>query len=156
MQFKVYLAGPIAHNTYLQAEGWRDDASHMLNLGSGGRIEAYSPLRGKEDLVPHDTALTSKPYPGHPMTSSRGIMARDYNDVKTADLMFVNLLGAEKLSVGTIMEMAFAYAHRIPTIVVMEDEGNVHDNHAMLMQTYDYRFTNLDDACDAAIFFLMP
>jgi nucleoside 2-deoxyribosyltransferase len=156
LYFKVYLAGPIAQFTYDDAEDWREKTHERMFLLSGKHIMGYSPLRGKEDLLPTGEILTSKPYDYHPMTTSRGIMARDHNDVKTADLMLVNLLGAKHISVGTVMEMAFAYAYRVPTILVIEPEGNPHDNHAMLQQTYDYRFVNLNDACDAAVHFLLP
>lgn len=76
------------------------------------------------------------------MTTDRGINIRDYNDTIRSDLIFINLLGARKISVGTVVEIAWAYDRRIPTVLVME-EGNVHE-HAMLRDMISYRVDTLD------------
>ena len=65
------------------------------------------------------------------MSSITGINVRDFNDVKTADALLVNFLDSnDKISIGTIMEIAWARAFQIPIVIVME-ENNPH-NHGML------------------------
>lgn len=39
----------------------------------------------------------------------------------------MNLLGAKKVGIGTMVEPAWAYANRKPIIVCMEAKGNPHD-----------------------------
>lgn len=65
------------------------------------------------------------------MSSIVGINVRDYNDVKTSDALLVNLLDYNnKVSIGTVMEIAWARVFQIPVVIVMEKE-NIH-NHGML------------------------
>ena len=75
-------------------------------------------------------------------------MARDYNDVKRCDALLVNLLGLTKPSLGTTMELAWAYMLQKPAVVVMEKEGNPHDNHPMLMQAMPFRVETLEEGID--------
>jgi hypothetical protein len=84
-------------------------------------------------------------YEEHPLATSRGINTRDHLDTLRSTVVLVNLLGAEKVSIGTVAEMAWAWDHGIPLVVAMEKEGNVH-SHPMLNQWIDYRLDTLDDA----------
>jgi hypothetical protein len=54
------------------------------------------------------------------------------------------------VSKGTIMELAWAFHLRKPVVVVMEDEGNLHDGHPMLLETYDFRVPTIDAGIDLA------
>ncbi len=137
---KVYLAGPIGGLTYDQAKYWRDDASECL--ASHG-IQAYSPLRAKQFLRKHGT-LTTQPYTENPLATRRGILTRDHWDCMTADLILVYLKGANTISMGTVMEIAFGHAYRKPIVAVME-QGNIHE-HAMVNEAIDYRVDTLNEA----------
>lgn len=123
---KVYLAGPITGTTYDGCTSWRDEAKEKL-LDNG--LEGFSPMRGKAYLSKEDKIKDS--YADHTMSSITGINVRDYNDCKTADAIFVNLIGAEKVSIGTVMEIAWARAFQVPCVIVME-KGSLHD-HGMLV-----------------------
>jgi nucleoside 2-deoxyribosyltransferase len=84
--------------------------------------------------------------------TSRGIMTRDFNDVKRCDALLVNLLGykaEDRVSAGTIMELAWAYAFQKPAVVAIEASGNPHDNHPMIHEAMPFRVTTLDEAIDA-------
>ena len=136
---KVYLAGPISGLTYDGAEEWREYVTTMLNQFG---IEGYSPLRCKKFLRNHGV-LTDKPdYAENILATPDCIMTRDHWDVQTSDDIFVNLLGATKVTIGTVMEIAWAYVYRKPTILVMED-FNVHD-HAMILKAGVFRAYDLD------------
>jgi nucleoside 2-deoxyribosyltransferase len=157
LMFKVYLAGPIANQTFETSFDWREFVGAEIESRSNQKIKTYSPLREKYNLLPKGEILSCSPTNNHPLTTSRGIMTRDHNDCKTSDLIFVNLLGAKKISIGTVMEMTFAFVYKIPTVVVMETfpSDNPHEHHPMLQQTIDYRVNNLEDGVDIALSILL-
>lgn len=144
----VYLGGPIAGLGYAAATDWRDTA--VVSLAAAG-ITGVSPLRAKEYLK-HITddigfSATCTEY-GHlsPLSSARGIMARDRFDATRCDVMLVNLLGAQKPSLGTVIEIGWADLKRIPVVAVIEADGsNVHE-HAMVAEAIDFRCVSLDEA----------
>lgn len=144
---KVYLAGPITGLTYDDAQDWRDDAARVLEEHG---IEALSPLRGKDYLRPLGTLddagdMTKSAYAMNkewPLSTPKGITMRDHNDVRNADAVLAYLKGAEKVSVGTVMEIAWAFAYRVPSIVVYED-GNPHQ-HAMINESSGLVLDDLD------------
>ena len=84
----------------------------------------------------------------HPLTTPRGVITRDHNDCTRADLLIVNLLGTERVSIGTVMEVAWAWDRRIPIVCLIE-EDNIHI-HAMLSETLDYRTKDIDEAISLA------
>lgn len=149
-KFKVYLAGPIAGLTYDEGQDWREYA--MAALDAHG-IAGYSPLRNKSFL--RSAGVIGKAAYANPMASDRGIMARDHNDCKTSDAILVNLMGAKSVSQGTVMEIAWAYAYRIPLVVAMEETSNLHD-HPMIRAALDYRVTSLDQAIAIVAAVLLP
>jgi len=138
-KYGVYLAGPITGCTYDECTDWRKDFADSMPES----IDSYSPMRFKKHL---DTGTPIEDnYPQHVMCSQRGIMARDYFDCTRANLVVVNLLGATRISIGTVMEMAWAFTHKIPTVVIMEKEGNVHE-HSMLREAMSFRVESLEAA----------
>ena len=78
-------------------------------------------------------------------------MTRDFNDVKRCDAILVNLLGAKSASLGTVMELGWAYALQKPVVVAIEPIGNPHDRHPMIEETIRFRAPDLDAAIDAAM-----
>jgi nucleoside 2-deoxyribosyltransferase len=147
---KVYLAGPITGLTFEDAQGWRDIAARSL----APEINAFSPLRNKTFLSGRG-AIHSKPYLGVAMATDRGIMTRDHWDCLTADLILVNFLGARYPSIGTAMEIGFAFAYRKPVVAIMEHEGNVHD-HGMIREAIGYRTHDFDEALEIVRAILLP
>ncbi len=147
---KIYLAGPIGGLTYDHACQWRDYATFRFSQYG---IAAYSPLRYKQFLREHGT-LTTQPYTENPLATARGILTRDHWDCMTADLILVNFLGANTISMGTVMEVAFGHAYHKPIVAAME-QGNIHE-HAMVSQAIDFRVDSLEQAVDIAISILNP
>jgi nucleoside 2-deoxyribosyltransferase len=145
----IYLAGPISGLSYGESENWRDYVKARLPENK----EGLSPLRCKEYLCREGKIEDS--YEEMILSSQRGIMTRDFFDSQRCDLMIVNLLGAEKPSLGTTMEIAWAFAFKKPLVVVMEPKGNVHD-HAMIREAIGYRCTELDQAIDVVKAVLLP
>lgn len=149
MTKRVYLAGPITGLTYDEGNQWRQYAASRL-----APIEAMSPLRGKEFLQKYGP-LTATFNSNKALSTSRGIMTRDFNDCRTSDAILCNLLGAKRVSVGTVMEIAWAHAFQIPLILVMEESGNPHE-HAMIEEAYGYRVPTLDEGIAITKSVLLP
>lgn len=156
---KIYLAGPITGLSWKEATEWRNWVTRELQpLG----IQVYSPLRfknylshlDKSSVDPSDSAVElsgkdDKPvladhYDEFVLSTQKGIMTRDRWDATRCDVLLVNFLNAKKVSIGTIMEIAWADSKRIPTIVVMEPD-NIH-KHAMLLEAAGYVVKSLDEA----------
>lgn len=138
----VYLAGPISGLSYDGAVEWRDEAiSQLAEIG----IKGLSPMRAKKYLEGmQDLDKNCIEYGAiNCLSSPRGIMTRDRFDCTRCDVLLVNLLGATKVSMGTVMEMAWADLSRIPIICVMEP-GNVHE-HAMISEAIGFRVSTLEE-----------
>jgi Nucleoside 2-deoxyribosyltransferase. len=148
MQPTVYLAGPITGCSFNGCTDWRNDA--IAQLAQSG-IRGLSPMRGKEHLS-HVKEFTSDGDKyrelygvNHVMSTNRGIMTRDRFDATRCSALLVNLLGATRVSVGTVMEIAWADAKRTPIVAVMEEEGNPH-HHGMVLEAIGFRVATLNEA----------
>lgn len=145
----VYLAGPISGLNYDGCTEWRATAAHALGMFG---IKGLSPMRAKEYLrdaydAEGGFSATCEEY-GHlsPLSGPRGIMTRDRFDATRCDVLLVNLLGAAKVSIGTMMELAWADLKRTPIVAVIEPDGsNVHE-HCMVDQAIGFRCATLDEA----------
>lgn len=120
-----------------------------MSLAQAG-IKGLSPMRGKEYLVAAGVLPALKnakedyEYSKYGVLStSRGIMTRDFFDATRCDVMLVNFFDAPKVSIGTVMEVAWAYQKRTPVVCVME-EGNVHE-HGMMNEAIGFRVTTLEE-----------
>ena len=167
MKYLAYLAGPITGCSFDGCVDWREYAIKKLP----SEIVGLSPMRGKTylegvekiaDSYSYDAKTgydivkkTSFAHLSSVMSCARGITTRDFNDCRRADVIIVNLLGAEKVSIGTVMELAWAKAFNIPVVLVMEEKGNVHE-HAMISECVGFRVSTLDDAIDVVTMLLLP
>lgn len=144
---KVYLAGPISGLDYDQAVNWRESVTREL---ANYHIQCYSPMRGKNHLRNFSSSVDHT----NPLTTPKGIFARDFLDCTTSDLLIVNLKDTTKISIGTVMELSWAYVYRIPCIVII-NKDNVHQ-HPMLDQTYSFSVSNTDEAIQLTKDILLP
>lgn len=142
MPGKVYLSGPIAGLSYDGATSWR--ATVAAYLESYG-ITALDPMRGKEYLR-GQKVLHAQPYDDELMSTAKAITTRDRFDCMRADLCLVNLLQAgdlPRLSLGTIMEVGWADAARIP-IICARKPGTY--DHPMFNEAIGFEVDNIYDA----------
>jgi nucleoside 2-deoxyribosyltransferase len=139
MKKRVYLAGPITGLTYDGAQDWRSTVSKALD---SNQVECLTPMRGKSFLKQEGTIHSGSW--DHITCTSKGITRRDMFDTVNATCLFVNLLGAERVSIGTVMELAWSYLKQIPTIVVME-EGNIHGKHVMVQESCTYTVRTVEE-----------
>ncbi|OGZ29841.1 MAG: hypothetical protein A2931_02330 [Candidatus Niyogibacteria bacterium RIFCSPLOWO2_01_FULL_45_48] len=147
-QFLLYLAGPITGVSYGESTDWREYVSKKLPP----HIKGVSPMRGKKYLSQERKIADS--YEKEPLSCQKGITCRDRMDVMRADAIIVNFLGAKKVSIGSIMEIAWADAWRKPIIIVMEMD-NVH-NHSMVREVSGFIVATLDEAIEIATAVLSP
>lgn len=132
----VYLAGPITGTSYDDCTDWRNKVNNDFRKFG---VTGVSPMRHKTYLK--DEAILQKLYKTA-LSSQRGIFARDSWDVDRCDAIFVNLLYAKDVSIGTVMEISWAWQKRIPIILVMEKHGNVHD-HPMILEACPFQVGSL-------------
>lgn len=148
----VYLSGPMAGLSVEEANVWRNAVRQHLEPD----ILCLSPLRGMDRLQGtiqpvYDVRDTSL---GMGAKTSEMALTRDFLDTKRSDLILVNLLGASRVSVGTVMEIAWAYALQIPIIVAMEKD-NVH-RHCLIDESINVLVSSVDDLWKAARSLLLP
>ena len=144
MDYKAYLAGPVTGLSYDTATAWRAYARKVLAYLN---IDAMDPMRGQEYLQGSENMSDS--YEGLAMSNQRAIMSKSYNDTITSNIVIVNFLGATRVSIGTVMEMAWAFEKKIPIICVIESEGNPHD-HSMVREAMNFRVATVDEAIKVA------
>jgi nucleoside 2-deoxyribosyltransferase len=145
----VYLAGPISGLTFASAEDWRSEARAKLKPP----IFGLSPLRCKNYLS-GELALASIGYEGHPLSTPQGITSRDRFDCQRADVVLFNFAGADRVSIGTCIEIGWADSARRPMVAIMEP-GNLHD-HAIVRAAVPFIVGTLDEAVGLIHAILLP
>lgn len=142
----AYLAGPISGLTYNAATDWRRQAQAFLAQRG---IAGLDPLRGKDFLKDHGVLRGDADWYGamNVFATQRGVMTRDRFDAQRCDVLLVNFLGAERVSIGTCMEIAWADALRTPIVCAMEATGNPHE-HIMLNEAVGFRVPTLEQALE--------
>lgn len=149
---RVYLSGPITGLSYNGCTDWRRHFASLLYSD----VVPLSPMRGKEYLA-HEGDIKDAYKSGQCVTNlpsaqalscAQGITAKDRNDVFSCDAMVVYLLGAQKVSIGTVVEFGWADAFRKPIISVIESDGsNVHE-HSIVNTVTGFRVPTLNDAAN--------
>ncbi|MCI0557562.1 MAG: nucleoside 2-deoxyribosyltransferase domain-containing protein [Nitrososphaera sp.] len=146
----VYLAGPISGLTYGAATDWRQAVTaHLSEAG----IKCLSPLRAEVHLRNHEGLLNDCQTVEEnlkagcqvlAMSTPRGVVARDRFDCTRCSVIFLNLLGAKKVSIGSMIEVGWANANDIPIVLIMEDEGNCHE-HAFVRESCAFRTPHVSE-----------
>jgi len=146
--FLIYLAGPIDGLDYDSSTSWRQYVIDSLEP----TIQALSPLRDKPYLKGMDNLKGV--YEDWPLSTQRGIYARDKFDCLRADLVFVNLLDSKKVSIGSVMEIAWAAQGGAQIVLVME-KYNLHV-HPMINEACPFIVDNIDDGIALIHSILLP
>lgn len=157
--YRIYLAGPITGCSYQEATDWRDEFERCLRDAADdhaldvSQIQCLSPMRGKTYLAAESSIALD--YPGHILSNSRAIMARDCYDVHRSNLVVGNFLKATAVSIGTCMEAAWAFRASIPLIGIIEPAGNLHE-HPMIREALAFRTESIEQAAHVALMTLWP
>jgi hypothetical protein len=164
MKPSVYLAGPITGLSWEEITGWRDQVTKAFEPD----IDCFSPLRGKKYLA-NETSIKDS-YDKYVMSTQRGILVRDHYDATRRSLLFVNLLSAVRVSVGTVMEIAWAHEARVPIVLCMQANviqpgmlssdpnymaKNPHD-HSMIREACPLTVDSLEEGIHVAKHLLLP
>jgi hypothetical protein len=147
--FAVYLSGPVSGLPYQAAHQWREFVSRAFP----SHIQGVSPMRGRRYL--DDGPAVHCAADCFPLSTDRATTMRSHFDTVRADAVLVNLLGATDVSIETMMEIAWAYDRKIPVVVAIEPNGNVHD-HPMLRDCLTVRVTSLEEAIEAVVAIVSP
>lgn len=143
-KMRIYLAGPITGQTYAEATDWREQFAKSLDPEY---FALANPMRGKHYLQALHKIEATEYGALNVLSAAKGIVARDRNDVRTADLVIANFLTApERASLGTAIEFGWADAWRVPILSIV-DAGNIH-KHAMLMELSGWVVPTVQEAID--------
>jgi len=149
----LYLAGPISGLSYKEATTWREEVARELTRFG---VKCLSPLRAEVHLRNHEGLLSDCQTPEEnlaagcqvlAMSTQRGVVERDKFDCTRCSVLFINLLGAKKISVGSMIEIGWANANNIPIVLIMEDEHNCHD-HAFVRECAAFRTPHISEGVE--------
>lgn len=149
MRPSVYLAGPISGCSYAGATDWRDAAKSWLEPD----IAAFSPMRHKEYLLGEHAIQDS--YDQHYLSTMRAIMTRDFRDATKCDMIIANVAHAPRVSIGTVMEIAWGFQARVPVVLVCEGKENPH-YHGMIREAIGWEVQTMQEAILIARTTLLP
>jgi len=136
-QLKIYLARPISGCNGEEVIGYYDKMNELLT--SMGYF-VFQPMTGK-GFMRTEIEFKAKNY-GNPESTNHAIIERDRWMVSQADIVFANLLGTERVSIGTCMELAWAHDKGKHTIVAMEKD-NIHQ-HGFVLEAADIIYDDVD------------
>ncbi len=136
---RIYMAGPISGCEFDECTYWRNCFAGLMPES----VQCLSPMRGKNFLKEKGVIDGSYESEG-PFATRRGIMTRDFFDCTRADVVVANLLKTKTVSIGTCMEIAWAFQTRTPLIAIMEEE-NIHV-HPMILEAIGFRTTTISEA----------
>ena len=138
---KIYTAAPISGYGAEEVFGYFDGITKTL------REMGYTPLcpmTGK-DYMRCEREFRAQGY-GQPLSTNHAIFERDRWMVTQCDIVLMNLTMAKEVSIGCMMELAWASLLGKNTIVVMAD-GNPHQ-HSFVLEAADIVLPTLKDALD--------
>ena len=139
-KLSIYMAHPI---TGLQGKEVINYYSETKDFLSDIGYEVYCPMIAKGYMI-SEKEFKSHGYDGNPIALNHAIKERDKWMVKSSKVLLLDLSGSKNVSIGCVMELAWAEEFGNHTIVVMEKD-NIH-NHAFVLESADIVFDNIDDA----------
>lgn len=145
----IYLAGPMTGLTWEEATEWRDMAT--LRLTPQWRV--ITPVRGQTkynkatmgDVITASTMTEEQPSLPLAYTAT-GITAQDQFYIDQSDWLLVNFLNANRVSIGTVWEMGYAWGRNKMIISVIEP-NSIHD-HPFVRRRSHVFVPDLDEAIE--------
>lgn len=145
-KLKVYCAHPITGLEWAEViEYYANIQQRLKEIG----FNVLHPMTGKSAL---HTEVKNKKFQAtgnqSPVATDHAIFERDRWMVRNCDILYLDLSHTDKVSIGCMMELAWASMLDKYTVVVLP-KGNLH-RHAFVLEAADII---LED-CDAAIDYL--
>ena len=141
----VYFAHPISGLSREVVQQYYDDIRKMF----GKICFVQTPM----DVVARTDLSERKESFKDPAMVNDVITNRDYKFVEGCNVIFANLSKCTRVSIGTVMEIAWAYAHHKYIIIVMDKEG-LHE-HGMILGTHPVVFTDFNSAAQHLVDYCM-
>jgi nucleoside 2-deoxyribosyltransferase len=140
-KMKIYVARPFTGYSGAELLDYYDK---MKNLLVG--LEVLSPMTGKEFLG-DDVKLKAHGFE-NPVATNHAIFERDQWMVRRADIVLVDLSDGdeEAVSIGCVMELAWASLLGKHTVVVMSETSPHY--HAFVLEAADIIFPTIEKAID--------
>lgn len=136
----IYCAGPITGQSGKDVFEYYDNITEKLK-----GFKVIHPMTGK-DFLRTESDFSAYGY-FQPIAQDKSIFNRDKWMVKQSDIVFANLTrGRDKVSIGTVMEIAFAHLMGKLVIAVIPID-NIH-NHSFIDQACATVFTDEKEAFD--------
>lgn len=160
--FEIYACGTMIGLTPEQYESWREEALHLFDAYSTDRyvFDLLIPARGEKHLAGRKLAahIEEDEIGLTPLNNDRAVFSRDQWDVRRADLVICNLVGATltEPSTGSKMEMAWAFQQQTPIILVIEAERTNPHEHLFISAASMARVSSVEDAVRLAVELLVP
>lgn len=144
---KVYLAGYIQKSVIEECKAWRKKIREHYTKWKGGKeypIVWFDPLNGEEKAEITPSGLVTN-------IPSNAIVHRDYQCVVKADVIVANMdtFGQDRPLTGTLFELAWAYEHRKPVILITNEDR--YKYHPFMTNTASYIVESVDELLDEKI-----
>jgi nucleoside 2-deoxyribosyltransferase len=139
-KMKVYCVHPISGTSAEEVFGYYERTKEALTeLG----YNVLTPMYGKGQLRT-ELEFKAHGYENNPLATNRAIFGRDRWMVEQADILYANLLGAGRVSIGSCFELAWGSDLRKQVVLVMEKD-NIH-RHAFVLEAATVIFEDEDSA----------
>jgi len=132
------MSGPMAGLTYEEGTEWREYVKDKLD----GVANCLSPYRGKDYF--RGQTIKNQEYT-QVLSTPKAIKIRDQWDTMNADVVLLNLSNYQLFSIGSIIEVGWADAARVPVVAVIPSESE-YFKHPILTQACAYIVQDLDEA----------
>jgi len=139
MSLKIYVSRPICGCSYPEVVGWYDQTIKKLRKMG---YSVYHPMTNKKALRT-ETEFKAHGY-GNPESTNHAIFERDRWMTENCDVFITYLANAQIVSIGSMMELAWASLLGKHTIVVIDKE-NIHE-HAFVLEAADLVLPTYEEA----------
>lgn len=138
---RIYCTKPMRGHSYEWVVSYYNELQDILE-GQGWSV--LNPMTGKSYLA-KEREFKASGYQ-QPLSNDHAIVERDRWMTKQADVLLVNLLDVDEVSIGSMFEMAWGYDNGKHIVTLVQKES-VH-YHAFVLQTSHVIYDNLNDALD--------
>lgn len=136
---KIYCCHPISG---LSADEVFEYYENMLNVLTGYGYDVLTPMHGKSHLRTEKSFRAADAR--HPVSTNHAIFNRDRWMVNQADVVYANLLSSKIVSIGTMMELAWAFDKGKHVVLAMPNEG-IH-RHAFVIEAAHVIYNNAEES----------
>ena len=144
MPFTLYLVGYMSGEKLQECTEWRKKIREYFDLNPKwhGHMCFLDPFNGQEIATIDKEGL-------HSSIPDQALVHRDFNCVKSADLIIANLdtFGAERPMVGSLYELAWAWLDKKPVIIITSKD--YYKYHPFIKNTASFIFENVDQVLES-------